>query len=99
MLTQALAWWQEQQCPCGCGQLREDCRDPAKAGRWQVVMEDAHAGAALRDFQHNHPDLPAGTLLGVRLLPEGQTPTDPYEFDATRAAAAYAELQQRLGLT
>jgi hypothetical protein len=97
-LTQAFDWYQQNLCPCGCGYLRDDCADPDKAGRWQPVVETAYAGAALREFMEAHPDLPAGALVGVRLLPEGETPTDPLEFNADDAAAEFAEMQKRFGL-
>lgn len=63
-------------------------------------METAYAAAALEEFQQEHKDdLPAGALLGVRLLPEGETPTNPLEYDAATAAAEYAAHRRRLGLT
>lgn len=97
-LTQAYDWWRTNQCPCGCGYLRDECGDSELAGRWQVVVADAHASSALHEFHEAHPDLPAGTLLGVRLLPEGETPTDPLEFNPQKAAAEHAAMQKRFGL-
>ena len=109
-LTQAYDWFVHSRCPCGCGQSREDCTDPAKADRWQVTLETAYAGAAIEDFQREHTndkgesDLPSGALLGVYLLAEGEIPTDPledypaFQFDPERAAAEYAAHQKRFGL-
>jgi hypothetical protein len=94
----AFDWYRQNLCACGCGYLREECADPDKAGRWQIVLETAHAGAALQEFQQTHTDLPAGTLLGVRLLPEGETPVDPLEFNPARAAAEHEAMQKRFGL-
>lgn len=43
-------------------------------------------------------DLPAGALIGVRLLPPGQTPRNPLEFSPEAAAAEIADLQKRHGI-
>lgn len=97
-LTQAYDAYVQSRCVCGCGHSRDDCTDPEKSGRWQVVTETAYAGAVLAEYQQSHDDLPAGTLLGVRLLPEGEQPVDPLVFDAETAAAEFAAHQKRFNL-
>lgn len=67
-------------CQCGCGQSAETCLDRATDGRWQVVVETCYAGAALANYQEKHGDkLPAGALVGVRLLAEGEPHHDPMQ--------------------
>lgn len=97
-LTQAYDAYKESLCACGCGYPRDICADPERSDRWQVVVQTAFAGAALHEFQESHTDLPAGTLLGVRLLAEGEQPTDPLAFDADAAAAEYEAHRQKFGL-
>lgn len=86
-------------CPCGCGQDATVSTDPMTEGRWQPTVTACLARAALEEYQERHKDdLPAGALVGVRLLPEGAEVTDDLEFDADVAEQAHREMQERLGL-
>ena len=86
-------------CPCGCGQDSSESMDSATEGRWQPTVSSCFARAALEEYQERHKDdLPAGALLGVRLLPEGVEVTDELEFDERIAEQAHREMQERLGL-
>jgi hypothetical protein len=102
-LTQAFDCYRQNLCPCGCGQWRSDCLDLSTAGRWQIEVDQCQAAAARAEWLKANPELPEGTLVGVRLLPAGETPTDPMGFDLMgfdpeAAAAEHAEMQRRFGL-
>jgi hypothetical protein len=62
------------------------------------VLTQAYAAAAVSEFlEENREEIPEGTLIGVRLLPEGQEPKNPLAFDPEQAAAEFAELERRHG--
>lgn len=86
-------------CPCGCGHDAHLTTDAETEGRWEPTVIECYARAALEEWQERHKDdLPPGALVGVRLLGEGEEPSDPLEFDKARAVAEYAAMQERLGL-
>ena len=86
-------------CPCGCGHDADLTTKDETEGRWQPTVPTCHARASLEEWQERHKDdLPPGALVGVRLLAEGEEPSDPLAFDAATAAAEYAAHRERLGL-
>lgn len=86
-------------CPCGCGQDSSESTDSATEGRWQPTVSSCFARAALEEYQERHKDdLPAGALVGVRLLPEGVEVVDELEFNGDRAEQEYRQHQERFGL-
>lgn len=99
LLTGALDVHERMLCPCGCGQWSPECMDDATVGRWQPLVATCHARSALAEFEKDHrADLGAASLMGVRLLPVGESVVDPLAFDPSRAAAEYAAHMERLGL-
>lgn len=86
-------------CPCGCGHDSHLTTDPATEGRWEPTVTECYARAALEEYQERHKDdLPAGALVGVRLLAEGEEAKDSLKYDPERARREYAEHKERFGL-
>ena len=96
LLTQAYAIVRSQRCGCGCGQYADESHDEATAGRWQVLVGTCQARVALSEFESRHKDdLSSATLAGVRLLPFGESPTDPLTPDMEKVLDAQAEIRER----
>lgn len=86
------------QCSCGCGQYVDQCHDEDTTGRWQVELSYCQARAALDAFESDHKgDTEPGMLTSLRLLPEGETPSDPLVYDPARAAEEYERHMRSLG--
>lgn len=86
-------------CACGCGHDASVAHDPDTDGRWQVDVTTCYAGQTLADFQAEHSsDMGSGDLVGVRLLPEGEEPSDPMMYDPSRAAEERRMRDERLGI-
>lgn len=96
-LTMALAAHEASLCGCGCGYPADVAHSDDTEGRWQVEVPVCYARAALDEFTEEHrEDLDSGSLLSVRLLPEGETPTDPFTFSPDGARVEYERHQARL---
>lgn len=85
-------------CPCGCGLPKDQAHDEANVGRFQINVQKCYARAALDEFEKDHADELSAHLRGVRLLPEGETASDPLAYSPEKAKAAYDALQKRHGL-
>lgn len=92
-LTQGFAEYRSRICPCGCGQWYADCTNPDLANRWQVETDTDYARAALDEWQKDNPDPAAGTMLSVRLLPEGE---EAGMYDPERARTEYEAMRRRV---
>ncbi len=67
MLTLAFERCEQDRCPCGCGQWRDEAHDVETSGWWEVETVTCWAGSALSEWRKGNPDPPAGTLAAVRL--------------------------------
>lgn len=97
LLTQGYDAYVKALCTCGCGHFRDECTDPALAMKWEVVKTKHYASAAVQEWRERpeNKDLPAGTLVHVRLIGGAVTDEDP----SATAAKDIAEMMARHGLT
>lgn len=99
-LTQGLDELDARICECGCGLFREDCTDPDKEHRMQIVTVKHYGQAVIDDYRSEHGDeIDPGTFVAVMLLPEGETARDPKDVERERAAAEVAAMKARHGLS
>ena len=84
-------------CP-KCGNPLEVCTDEDTADRWQPATTTCYATQARDGFLRDHLDLEDSELIGVRLLPAGETAQDPLVYDEHLAMREHAAMRRRFGL-